>query len=131
MTSNSKLRSWVDEMAELCQPDEIRWCDGSQAEFDAMFQLLLEAGTAERLDETKRPGSYLVRSDPADVARVEDRTFICSAHEADAGPTNNWPDPLEMRYKLAVFFRGVKRGRALYRVPFSISPSGAHIAHLG
>ena len=100
MTANSKLRAWVDEVTALCQPDGVRWCDGSQAEYDEMLRLMVESGTARKLDESKRPGSYLIWSDPADVARVEDRTFICCEKQEDAGPTNNWHDPVEMRQTL-------------------------------
>ncbi len=131
LTRNPKLIAWVEEVAALTQPDAIHWCDGSQAESDHMFELMLASGTAERLNPTTRPNSFLVRSDPADVARVEDRTFICCAKQEDAGPTNNWRDPAEMRATLRQFFSGCMRGRTLYVVPFSMGPLGSHIAHIG
>ncbi len=130
-SSNQKLNSWVAQWATVLQPDEIYWCDGSQQEYDSLCNVLVKSGTFTKLDDAKRPNSFWAHSDPGDVARVEDRTFICSANKIEAGPNNNWREPDEMRSEMNALYTGAMRGRTMYVVPFSMGPLGSPIAHIG
>ena len=131
MTNHKKLQSWVQEWAELCQPDHIYWCNGSDEENQMLLDQMVASGSAIKLNEDKRPGSYYFQSDPSDVARVEDRTYISTTRKEDAGPTNNWRDPAELKAAMRGLYRDSMRGRTMYVIPYSMGPLGSDISHIG
>ncbi|MFA7160825.1 MAG: phosphoenolpyruvate carboxykinase, partial [Kiritimatiellia bacterium] len=131
MTKNKKLNAWINEIKTLCAPDAVHVCDGTQEEYDRLAAEMIKAGTFTRLNDKLRPNSFICRSNPADVARTEDRTFICSKTRDEAGPTNNWRDPAEMKTMLTGLFRNCMKGRTMYIIPFSMGPIGSPISHIG
>ena len=131
MTTNQKLLNWVKEMADMCQPNEIYWCDGSEEENHRLLEEMVDSGVAIKLNPKKKPGCYLFRSDPSDVARVENRTFIASKNQEDAGPTNNWVDPVELKNTMKELYRGCMKGRTMYIIPFSMGPIGSPASKIG
>ena len=131
LNNNKNVNAWVDEMARLCEPDSIQWVNGSEEEYQSILDKMVEKGTAILLNQSKRPGCYLFRSDPSDVARVENRTFIASKKQSDAGPTNNWIDPIELKARMREFYRGSMHGRVMYVIPFSMGPVGSPLSKIG
>jgi phosphoenolpyruvate carboxykinase (GTP) len=131
MPENKKLQAWVKEMADMCQPDQIYWCDGSEEENQRLLQMMVDSGMAIKLNQEKRPGCYLFRSHSSDVARVENRTFIASKTKEEAGPTNNWIEPNQLKKEMTALYTGCMKGRTMYVIPYSMGPIGSPISKIG